>query len=375
MKNTQSLTAVGLMSGTSADGIDAALVTVTRDPRNVALAHFATYPFSESLRRRVLAAAAGNADPAALCALDAALGKAFGEAVTRLLTEVGAGTGVDVVASHGQTVWHAPGADPGASLQLGSPAHLAAVCGLPVVADFRNPDLAQGGQGAPLTPLFHHVLFAHPSVDRAVVNLGGIANVSLLPAGAGPEAATALDTGPANMVIDGLVAHLSGGAERMDRDGARGAAGTVHEGLLGELLKHPYFALPGPKSTGREMFGNPYLESLLRRATALGLGNNDLIATATALTARTVADRVAGAEVLLCGGGARNRTLVGMLRDALPGARVETAQDHGLDGDAIEAMAFAELGCRHLWREPGNLPRVTGARRAVVLGSFTPAPC
>lgn len=376
MIDRKTLLAVGLMSGTSADGIDAALVSVDRIPRTLSLRHYRETPFSAQLRGRILAAAHGNASTRDLCLLDADLGEAFAEAVIGLCGEAGVAVrDVDVIGSHGQTVWHEPGAY--ATLQLGKAVVIAARTGVPVVSDFRTADMAQGGQGAPLAPTMHHLLFAHPSTDRAVVNIGGVANFTWLAAGQGPEAVVASDTGPGNMVVDWLVARLTGGEEQMDRDGVRASQGRVHEPLLGELLEHPFFAASPPKSTGREVFGSGYAADLAARADGLRLGADDLVATATALTARTIARAVLAVgkpgEVLLCGGGARNPALKAMLKADFNGTRIGTVEEWGVCAHSLEAVAVAELACRNLWGEPGNLPAVTGARNAVVLGSVTPA--
>lgn len=377
MTRRDRLLTIGLMSGTSADGIDAALVEVGRVPRTVDLLHLASRPYPGELRERVLAAARGEATTPDLCLLHMALGEAFGRAALALCQEAGRDIRtVDVVGSHGQTVWHAPEATPPATLQLGAPAAIARLTGVDVVSDFRAADLAAGGQGAPLTPIVHHVLFAHPTIDRAVVNLGGIANVTRLPAGKGQEAVTAMDTGPANMVIDAVVGHLTGGRERMDRGGRMAEEGTPHPKLLVELLAHPFVALPPPKSTGRETFGALYVEDLVRRGRELGLGPEDLVATATAFSAHTVALGLAAlggaAEVLLCGGGAENPVLAGMIAALLPEARVAPTDAFGVPARAVEAMAFGDLAARAVWGEPGNLPVVTGATGPVVLGSVTP---
>jgi len=378
MTHNDRLLAVGLMSGTSADGVDAALVEVGRIPRTVTLLHLFALPFPGELRERVLAAAQGQAATPELCMLHMALGEAFGRAALGVCREAGKDIRqVDVVGSHGQTVWHAPEATPRATLQLGAPAAIARLTGVAVVSDFRSADLAAGGQGAPLTPIVHHVLFTHATRDRAVVNLGGIANATRLPAGKGAEAVTAMDLGPGNMVIDAVVGHLTGGRERMDRGGRMAGEGTPHPELLIELLAHPFFALPPPKSTGREDFGAAYVHDLVRRGHDLGLTPEDLVATATALTAHGVALGLARLgeqdEVLLCGGGAKNPVLAGMIAALLPGCRVAPTDDFGVPARAVEAMAFGEVAARTLWGEPGNLPVVTGASGPVVLGSITPA--
>ncbi|MDH5526022.1 MAG: anhydro-N-acetylmuramic acid kinase [Nitrospirota bacterium] len=377
MKDT--LLAIGLMSGTSADGIDAALVSVTREPRTVTLRHYVELPMQPRMRARVLNAAGGEATSRDLCLLDASLAEAFAEAVEALLKGAGVSAEqVDVIGSHGQTVWHAPDATPPSTLQLGSASHLAARSGVAVVSDFRSADLAHGGQGAPLTPRLHHLLLSDAQSDRVVVNVGGIANLTWLPAGRDADSVVSFDTGPGNMVVDALVAGLTGGQELFDRDGARAARGETSIPLLEELLAHPFFSAPPPKSTGRELFGKQYVNALVARADERGVKGDDLVATATALTAHSIARAVEGctarAHVLLCGGGAKNSTLMGMLEAALPRARVWAVERYGVASDSLEAVAFAELACCHLWGEPGNLPRVTGARQPVVLGSYTPAP-
>ncbi len=371
-----SLLAVGLMSGTSADGIDAALVWVDRFPRRVSLLHEWEIPHPEPLRKRILAAAGSELNTGALSELHATLGKAFGRAVVELCEQAGEPlSDVDIIGSHGQTVWHAP--EQGASLQLGDPAHIAEICRVPVVSDFRTADLAAGGQGAPLVPLLHHALFADPKRHRAVVNIGGIANITHLPAGATTEQVQAFDSGPGNMLLDALVGHFTQGREKMDRDGAMAERGQVNEPLLSELLANPYFARRGPKSTGREQFGAGAVARIVHAGE--GLSEADILATVTTLTARTIADGIAAAgpvdDVLICGGGAKNRTLVAMLSAALgPDVTVFATDRAGVSSSALEAMAFAELACRHLWGEPGNLVRVTGASGPRVLGRLTPSP-
>lgn len=376
--NDETVLAIGLMSGTSADGVDAALVEIRREPRTATLRHYREAPYPDDLRKKVLSAASGDCTTSELCLLHAELGQAFAVAARKLMVDANILPGaVSVIGSHGQTVWHAPSATPPATLQLGNPAIIARVTGLPVVSDFRSADLAVGGQGAPLVPMIHHVLFSNPGHDRAVVNLGGIANLTWLPGGADTEAVTAFDTGPANMVMDGLVERLSGGAERMDKNGARARKGNVSGTLLTEFLDDPYFSQPPPKSTGRERFGAAYVEEFYQRGKALKLSDNDMVTTATALTARTVSRAIQAqgtpAEVLLCGGGAKNPALVLMLIEELPGTAVALADARGVSSQALEAMAFAELACRHMWKEPGNVPSATGANRPVVLGTLTPA--
>jgi anhydro-N-acetylmuramic acid kinase len=261
---------------------------------------------------------------------------------------------------------------------------LGASTGLPVVADFRPMDLAIGGEAAPLAPLAHVLIFGHRKFGRAVLNIGGIANLTMIPSAARPDSdhVIAFDTGPGVMLIDALASKLSGGRMKMDRDGKMAARGKVDERLLGELMRHPYFRRRPPKSTGREEFGAHYLEQVEKRAHALELGGQDLIATLTALTARSIADscaRLAGGsgsidQLIATGGGSRNPMLMKMLRDQLKGVEVLSAEQLGVNAEAIEAMAFAILAYRMLRGEPGNIPSVTGARSPAILGKLTLPP-
>jgi anhydro-N-acetylmuramic acid kinase len=261
---------------------------------------------------------------------------------------------------------------------------IAALTDVPVVADFRPMDVALDGEGAPLAPLMHLRLFGDRRIGRVVQNIGGIANATYLPPGASAEdrRLIAFDTGPGNIVIDSVMARLTGGAARMDRDGRMAARGATSQRLLAEMLRNRYFARRPPKSTGREEFGDAYTERFLARARALKLAPPDIIATATALTARTIADACRRfvmplgpwAQLIVTGGGARNPTLMAMLARELPELAVLRAADVGVDGDALEAIAFAVLGYEMLNGRPGNIPSVTGARAPAVLGKLTMPP-
>lgn len=368
------------MSGTSADGIDAVAAEIGDErprPRVRLLAHV-HHPYHAALRARILAVAEGERlDAADVARLHARIGEEHALAALACLGATDRSLDdVDAVAMHGQTVAHLPDERPRATLQLGDPARVAAALRRPVVADFRSADVAVGGQGAPLVPFADWVLFAEPGRARAIQNVGGIANVAVLPPDAGRESVFAFDTGPGNMVVDGLVARLTEGTERFDRDGARAARGTAREDVLEQLLAHEFLRRPPPKSTGRETFGAAFVEELLRLAS--GLPADDIVATATALTARSIArayrDFVEPVtrldEVVVAGGGARNPTLVRMLRDALAGAAaVRTIDELGIPAAAKEALSFAILGAFALRGEPNTLPRCTGAARAVVAGA------
>jgi anhydro-N-acetylmuramic acid kinase len=369
--------AIGLISGTSMDGIDAALVRLRVEPARVDIAtlDFISVPYPSDLIDPLRRAAAGSPLPAGeLGWLHAAVGEAFAGAALDLLKRPAArGARPGAIGSHGQTVAHDPGR--GVSVQLGSAAVIAERTGLPVVSDFRARDLAAGGQGAPLVPFLDQLLFADRVHRVAALNLGGIANVTLLEPGAEPGSVRAFDTGPANMVVDGLVRRLSGGRETCDRDGARARRGRPHAALLAQLLEHPYFARRPPKSTGAETFGEAYVDELLAAGTRDRIGEDDLIATAIQLTVESVARALADAKIsrlVVAGGGVHNPALMDGLRRAFHGAEVCTSDRFGVNPDAKEAVAFAVLAWAHLEGRTAGLPRVTGARRATVLGSLVP---
>ncbi len=398
---------IGLISGTSIDAIDAAQVEIERDGDALRLAvrAFAMFPFEPALRERVVALLPpSTGSTAEVCAVNALLGEAFAAAALALAERAGLPiAAVDLIASHGQTVYHqvAVGAVR-STLQLGAPAVLAERTGRTVAADFRPRDIAAGGQGAPLVPYLDVLLFGDERLHRAVQNIGGIGNVTYLPAedrglkiedssvGADDTLSSilyplssvhpsvvAFDTGPGNVLIDEAVRLLTAGAQSYDRDGRMAAAGRVDEALLAGWLDHPFFRLPPPRSTGRELFGAAEAHAYVAQCQARGLTHANTIATLTALTARSIAgayERYCGQvdEVLVGGGGARNPTLLRMLAAALPGAAVRPLDDLGLDADAKEAVAFAVAGYATLHGWPNNVPAATGATHPVVLGSLTP---
>jgi anhydro-N-acetylmuramic acid kinase len=365
------------MSGTSLDGIDAALVDVAGRRPRVRLIGFRTTPYPAALRRELLAAAEGRPlDAGRFAALHVAVGARMADAVLALCRAQRVPPArVALVGSHGHTVHHAPSR--GVTWQIGEPAPIAVRTGITTVANFRTADVAAGGEGAPLAPWAHHVLFAHPRRRRAVQNLGGIGNVTYLPPGADASRVVAFDTGPGNMVIDGVVRVLSRGRRWMDRDGRLARRGRVDDALLATLLRHPFLARRPPKSTGREDFGAPVVDWLMREARRRRLADADVVATATAFTARATADAYRRFlppldDVLLAGGGSRNPALVAALAAALPGVRVRPVDALGYDADALEAIAFALLAWAAALGRPGALPRVTGARRPVVSGQIAP---
>ena len=366
---------LGLMSGTSADGIDAALVRFEGEGRTLRceLVHGSTFSWDATLRGQLVALGQG-ADTVSLDdlgMLDGRIALAFAEAALSLLQAAGVPRGrVRAIGSHGQTVRHRPQGDPPFTWQLGDGNVIAERCGIATVADFRRRDVAAGGQGAPLMPAFHAALLGSSNEDRAALNLGGIANFTLLPAAGDVRG---FDTGPANALMDAWCERHTG--RPYDADGAFAASGQVNPTLLARLLVDPWFALPPPKSTGREHF---HLDWLQARMEDTSLAPADVQATLLDLTARTIADALHMSQpdtrrVLACGGGVRNPVLMARLAAYLPQAVVESTAAHGLDPDYVEAMGFAWLARETLAGRPGNLPAVTGASGRRVLGTVYPA--
>jgi len=384
---------VGLMSGTSVDAIDAALVRIGpgADPerRTVELLAQRETPFDPVLHAAIFDSFPPHTGTIArLAQLDVLIGEAFAAATLALLDEAGvAPESVDLIGSHGQTVYHAP--HPGASadglpavpvtVQIGSGAVLAARTGITTIYDFRSADLALGGEGAPLVPYVDYLLLGDAE-SLAVQNIGGIGNVTILRRGMGVPGLSAFDTGPGNMLIDALAQLTSAGQHAFDEDGALAAQGTVARALLDDALEDPFFARRPPKSTGREEFGTLYAAEFAAKGRSLGLADADLLATATALTARSIADayrrfvlpETALDAVLLCGGGARNPTLRRMLAAELAPLPVGTTTERGIPSDAKEAIAFAVLAYETAHGRPGTLPATTGASRPAILGAIAP---
>jgi len=380
--------AIGLMSGTSHDGISAAIVEInsaTNPPAR--LIAFRSYPYAAGLRARLLRAAGGlGVGTPEISTLNFDLGRAFGRAALDISRRARIPRArISFIGSHGHTVFHLPPRTAGrgqtpSTLQLGEFAVVAAMTGVAVVSDFRPMDIALGGEGAPLAPLAHVWMFRDRKLGRVVQNIGGIANATYVPPRSGRV--IAFDTGPGVMLIDALALKSSHGRLRMDRDGKMAARGTVSVRLLADLMRDPYFRRRPPKSTGREQFGADYLAQIEARARRFAIRGDDLIATVTALTARSIADacrkfviplgRVD--QLIATGGGARNPVLMRMLTEELQEIEVMTADQLGVDGDALEAVAFAILGYRMLRGEPGNIPSVTGARESAILGKLTLPP-
>jgi anhydro-N-acetylmuramic acid kinase len=378
---------VGLMSGTSGDGVDAALVRL-RDPdgANFEVMAFTTTVYSGDLRNEILAVAdarTGSVDR--VCRLDAVLGEWFARAAVDVINQAGLSPGdVCAIGSHGQTVHHLPDVcdmfevRTRSTLQIGNAGVIAERTGIQTVSDFRSRDVAVGGQGAPLVPLIDYLLFKSDTIGRVLLNIGGIANVTVLPAGCGPGEVMAFDTGPGNVIIDGLVSRLFLGGDAYDEGGTIAASGSVNNEMLESLMRHPYFEQTPPRSTGREMFGGDYIDDLVTRYG--GLVPKDIIATATAFTAQSIVESLRCyapgydtlGEMYVSGGGGENGTLMNEIGVRSAPMQVSLSNELGLDSDAKEAVAFAILAHRTLNGLPGNLPSATGADRSVVLGQITP---
>lgn len=398
LASKQNLRVAGLMSGTSADGVDVAFVDIRG--RKVDLFAFETFPYSAAMRKSILdLCRPETARVDDICHLNHVLGEVFAEAVVRLCEKSGIPlASVDLIGSHGQTIWHNPqgprhgGRVIRSTLQIGEPSRIAQRTGITTVADFRPRDMAAGGEGAPLVPYADYVLFSDRRLCRAVQNLGGIANVTFLPvrSDAGRrssirpyghttnEPVLAFDTGPGNMVIDGLVRLVTDGKKQYDRGGVMAGRGNVHEGMLKEMLRHPFLRRRPPKSTGREQFGQAYCEWLHGEARKRRLSVQDMLATATAFTASTIATAYRKFlprmpdEMILCGGGAHNATLVRMLQQHLEGVRIRSTDEFGISVDAKEAVSFAILAYATIHGVANNIPSVTGANEPVVLGKIVP---
>jgi len=369
---------VGTMSGTSLDGVTVAAASFDVVDGHDVTTYLGscTVPYSEALRQRI-ASALRAASPAAIVTLRAELADRTVEAVRALCDDCGlAPESLTAVALHGQTLWHEP---PLGSWQLSDPSRVAEQLGVGVVSDFRSRDIAAGGTGAPLVPLADALLFGHPERPRALLNIGGMANVTLVPQRGRLEEVRAFDTGPGVAVIDAVVRTLTGAD--FDRDGALAAAGRPIDALLTTLLSDPYFDLAPPKSTGRERFGAAFADRMIAECQRLAPQCTvaDIVATATALTVRSIVGQCTRfvsaplVDLLASGGGVHNRTLLEQLRASLAPVPILRFDDVFFDGDAKEAVAFAYLAWRHCRGLPGNVPSATGARGPRILGTWTPA--
>jgi len=346
----------GVMSGTSLDGIDVAIVEIKG--HRISTVGFQSTPYSDATRRAILAISNTTTTTRAISQLNFQLGELYARAVLRACRRYGP---IALIGCHGQTIYHEGGVS---TFQIGEAAVIAERTGVPVVSDFRARDIAAGGQGAPLVPFVDCLLFRHPRRTRIALNIGGIANITVIPSG------IAFDTGPGNMAIDALVREHTRGRQNFDRGGRIAAQGNLNRPLLDRLLADPYYRRKPPKSAGREQYGAEFVARLKQT----GLPLADLIATATVLTAATIALAAAPFapdELIVSGGGAHNPQILSHLAAFLPGVALATSTDYGIDVDAKEAIAFAILAYQTWRRKPSNLPSATGARRPVILGSVT----
>ena len=386
--SARAMTVAGVMSGTSADGIDVAIMRISpgKSRSKLTLLAHEAFPFPDALRRAVLAAMdAKSTSTAELARLNWRLGLAYAEAVKETARRHEAK--LDLVGCHGQTLYHQPhpeayaGRKFACTWQAGEAQAIAAALQVPVGSNFRPMDMLVGGQGAPLVPLLDYVLFSDAKRGRVLQNIGGIANLTAIPASGGPEQIIAFDTGPGNMVIDWLAQKLFDKA--FDRNGAHAAKGLVLAPVLSAALRHPYFRLKPPRTAGREQFGRAYAADFLAACRRHSKAPEDAVATATALTSETISRSYArfvrakmksrDVDFIVSGGGARNKTMVAMLTALLNpmGCAVMTSERFGMPAEAKEAAAFALLAW-HTWRRlPGNVPAATGSKRAVVLGQVT----
>ncbi len=377
---------VGVMSGTSLDGIDVAIVDVFRRRAGLRIEpiYFHSTPYPAAVRAAILSVSNTMTHTSAISRLNVLLGELYAEAVIKTCRRSKiALESVLLCGIHGQTIFHEGeaveylGHRVRSTMQIGEAAVVAERTGLWTVSNFRERDMAAGGKGAPLVPFVDALLFRDARVGRVALNIGGIANITVLPAGADAHDVIAFDTGPGNMVMDALVFHLTEGKQLFDRGGRIARNGKVHEKLLDSMLRDPHFKLAPPKTAGREQFGQPFVSGLI----ATGIPLEDLIATATELTARSIAAAILAfskisephiREVIASGGGVHNRWLMRRLRELMPAHQLNTTADYGIHPDAKEAIAFAVLAHEFMERRPGNLPSATGARRRVLLGKDSP---
>lgn len=377
---------LGMMSGTSGDGIDVVIVELSGQPPTLAwkLLKHVHLPFPPEVQAEIFTCFNPKTSGVdRLCALNFRLGRVYGEAALQAIAQSGLRREeIELIGNHGQSMWHIPSGPQASTLQIGEAAVIAELTGITTISNFRARDMAAGGQGAPLVSYVDMLLFSDPKVRRVLQNIGGIANGTYLPDAGQMERGIvplAFDTGPGNMLIDDAMRRISGGKLHYDAGGQLASQGKVDQPLLNHWIEsEPYFRLRPPKTTGRELFGEQYGARLWAEAKRRQLSDADYAATVTAFTARTIADSyrdflpAVPEEVIVSGGGAYNRTLLKMLADEIATAKVGVIDDYGLPSDAKEAVAFAVLAYETWHHRPGNLPSATGASRSVVLGCITP---
>ncbi|HVO58852.1 MAG TPA: anhydro-N-acetylmuramic acid kinase [Dongiaceae bacterium] len=393
--NSKPMLVLGMMSGTSADGIDAVVARISGAPPDlrIKLVGHTKHAFAASVRKAILRAAEQDPlTPAEFSQLHARLGAVYADAALTACKRLGVSPQkVALIGNHGQTIFHRGrplnflGAATASTLQIGDGAVIAARTGIPTVSDFRPADMALGGQGAPLVPYADYLLWRHATRNRVALNIGGIANLTALPAGAKTAQVFAFDTGPGNMLIDALVAHFTRGRASYDRNARLALQGKLHAGILNALLRDPYLKLRPPKSTGREYFGRAYVQRLLVLGRKHHVPANDLVRTATVFTAVSIVAAIRGFvlpelkrrhldELIVSGGGANNPLLLGQIAALLPGTSVMPSSALGIPVDAKEALAFALLAYETWHRRPSNVPSATGASGRAILGKLSYAP-
>ncbi len=390
LKEKESRNVIGLMSGTSCDGIDACLVKITGNGLSTEadIVGFETYPYANKIRELIFEASCretGTVDK--ICQLNFMLGKLFADAAVQIAGKLSVPlSDIDIIGSHGQTIYHITSLnekdDKGArsTLQIGEPSVIAQETGVTTVADFRTRDITAGGAGAPLVPYADFILFGRDRIARAVQNIGGISNVTFLPAGGNINDIIAFDNGPGNMIIDRFAEIITDGRLKYDENGELASKGRMNPGLLKRLCAHPYLSKSPPKSAGREDFGIQFSDDLYKELREDNVDVHDAIATITAFTAKSISDSYREfilqsheiSEMIISGGGVRNPVLLQFLKDYLKGLEIRKTDDFGIPSDAKEALAFAILANETVSGNPGNVPSATGAKENVVLGKIIP---
>jgi len=388
LKEKESRNIIGLMSGTSCDGIDACLVKITGNglSTKVDIIGFETYPYENEIRELIFEASrkeTGTVDK--ICQLNFILGRLFADAARQIAVKLSVPlSGVDIIGSHGQTIYHVSSLKENndkevrSTLQIGESSVIAQETGVTTVADFRTRDIAAGGEGAPLVPYADFILFGRDGIGRAVQNIGGISNVTFLPAAGNINDIIAFDNGPGNMIIDRMAEIITDGRLKYDKNGELASKGRLNEDLLERLCDHPYLSKPPPKSTGREDFGIQFSDDLYKELKQDNIEVHDAIATITAFTAKSISDSYTKFiqpyykidEVVISGGGVRNPVLLQSLKNYLVDISVRAVDDFGIPSDAKEALAFAILANETISGNPGNVPSATGAKESVVLGKI-----
>jgi anhydro-N-acetylmuramic acid kinase len=389
---TKPMLVLGLMSGTSADGIDIALAEISGAPPNLKakLLNHTSARFSPAIRKEILRVGEQNQTTAGgLSQLNFRLGEIYADAARQACQQFRVPPErIRLIGNHGQTIFHQGqpvrylGSSTASTLQIGEPSIIAARTGITTVSDFRPADIAQGGQGAPLVPYADYLLYRHPKLGRISLNLGGIANITVIPANAKPSEVLAFDTGPASMLIDALVAHFTHGRQRFDKDARLAATGRPLPAILDDLLQDPYLRLAPPKSTGREYYGRVYLKKVLSLGRTYKAKPNDLIRAATIFTALSIVDalnrfvipKTKIHQLIISGGGSHNPLITAQLAAALPHIEISPSTNFGVPEEAKEAFAFALMAYETYHQRPSSLPSATGAKRPAILGKISYAP-